>query len=108
MPGQRTVQRFLCWTSQAQPTIMWSTESTVMITSIEPATETAKLVEGKADLLIIAHPNFINGLSQLVAAREAQGYRVKIVNVEHIYAQYNNGIVDAQPIRSISPKRQRR
>lgn len=55
---------------------------------------------GTADLLIIAHPNFINGdLDRLVQARQSQGYSVKVVDVTQIYNQYSGGIFDAQAIR---------
>ena len=54
---------------------------------------------GSADYVMIAHPHFIEGLAELVAAREAQGYAVRVVNVDDIYAQYSHGIFDPQPIR---------
>lgn len=55
---------------------------------------------GMADLLIIAHPNFINAdLDRLVQARVAQGYSVKVVDVNQVYAQYSGGVFDPQAIR---------
>ena len=46
----------------------------------------------KTDLLIIAHPSFINGLDPLVAHRQAQGLGVHLVDVERIYDAYGTGI----------------
>ncbi|MBP9501124.1 MAG: DUF11 domain-containing protein [Candidatus Promineofilum sp.] len=66
--------------------------------SLTPAA--ADINGGTADLLIIAHPNFINGdLDRLVQARQAQGYTVKVVDVTQIYRQYSGGIFDAQAVR---------
>lgn len=66
--------------------------------SLTPAA--ADINGGTADLLIIAHPNFINGdLDRLVQARQAQGYTVKVVDVTQIYHQYSGGIFDAQAVR---------
>lgn len=60
----------------------------------------ADLTSGQVDLLIISHPSFIDGLQPLVAARTAQGYTVRVVNVEDVYAQFNYGIFDPSAIRS--------
>ena len=53
---------------------------------------------GEAELLVIAHPNFISGLSPWLAARQAQGYTVRVVDVYDIYATHSYGIVDANAI----------
>ena len=53
-----------------------------------------------ADLLILSHPNFIDSLRPLVEAREAQGYRVRVVDVEDVYAHYSGGVLDAEALRS--------
>ncbi len=52
-----------------------------------------------ADYAIISHPDFVSGLSELVDAREAQGFSVQIINVEDIYAQFSDYIFDAQAIK---------
>jgi hypothetical protein len=70
---------------------------TPQITVAQPLTD---INSGMADLLIIAHPNFINAdLDRLIQARAAQGYSVKVVDVNQVYAQYSGGVFDAQAIR---------
>lgn len=60
--------------------------------------KTNQIRNGYADYLIIAHPDFIAGLAPLVQARIDQGLRVKVVNVNDVYAAFNHGIVDPQAI----------
>jgi hypothetical protein len=52
------------------------------------------LAGGSASLLMISHPTFANRLAPLVDARQAQGWTVRVVNVEDLYRAYNNGVVD--------------
>jgi uncharacterized repeat protein (TIGR01451 family) len=52
-----------------------------------------------ADYLIISHPDFIDGLQPLVAAHQAQGLTVNVVDVEAIYAQYGYGIFNPYAIK---------
>jgi len=56
------------------------------------------ITSGRADYLMIAHPDFIGGLAPLVAFHEGQGRRVRVVNVLDIYAQFSHGQVDAAAI----------
>ncbi len=58
------------------------------------------VVTGSADLLIVAHPDFVEGLAPLVAARRSQGYSVRVVDVEEIYARFAAGIFDPEAIRA--------
>ncbi len=51
-----------------------------------------------ADLLIISHSAFSDHLGDLVAAREAQGLDVKIVEVEDVYAAYSGEVFDPAAI----------
>lgn len=52
----------------------------------------------KYDYLIISHPDFIGDeLDNFIALKE-QSYRVKLVDVEQIYAQYNYYNISAQSI----------
>ncbi len=51
-----------------------------------------------ADLLIITHPDFAASLAPLRSAREAQGLRTAIVNVEGIYDRWGEGRMDPQAI----------
>ena len=49
--------------------------------------------------LIISHPSFIANLSPLVLAKQQQGYRVKVVDVEAIYRFYSAGVIDPAAIQ---------
>ena len=77
-----------------------ATQSALMTPEVALAVTPEGLLDGKVDLLIISHPSFIDGLAPLVAAREAQGYKVKVVNVEEVYAAYSGGVFDAEAIRT--------
>ena len=74
----------------------------VSTSALAPAFEATRL---KADLshpaqyLIISHPDFIAGLQPLIQARQAQGLTVSVVDVNDLYAQYNDGIFDPQAIK---------
>lgn len=57
------------------------------------------LAGAPAQLLIIAHPSLIDGLAPLVSARQAEGYSVRVLDVEDLYRHYNGGVVDPQSIR---------
>ena len=76
-----------------------ATEAAVKTPDVLPAAA-ASLPNAQTDLLIISHPNFISGLAPLVAAREAQGMKVSVVNVENIYAKYSGGILDPLAIKA--------
>jgi hypothetical protein len=55
---------------------------------------------GSVNTLIIAHPDFIGtDLDRLADTRRAQGYSVKIVDVNQVYVQYGDNIFDAQAIK---------
>ncbi len=56
------------------------------------------LLVGEADLLIITHSTFSAHLGDLVAAREAQGLDVKVVEVEDLYAAYTGEVFDPAAI----------
>lgn len=55
---------------------------------------------GPADLLLITSARFETEVGALVAARQAEGLRVRVVTVDQIYAHYSDGIVDPEAIRS--------
>ncbi|MBN1428633.1 MAG: hypothetical protein JXB07_09610 [Anaerolineae bacterium] len=80
-------------------TYVVTAEASMLTPDIQAAPMQADITNGKADYLIIAHPNFISGIQPLVAARQIQGYTVRVVNVEDVYRQFNYGIFDAQAIR---------
>jgi hypothetical protein len=54
---------------------------------------------GQASYLIIAHANFLDGIAALATARQQQGFTVKVVDVEDIYAQYSGGVFDPVAIQ---------
>ncbi len=60
--------------------------------------KTTGLLTGTADLLIISHSAFSDHLGDLVAAREAQGLSVKVVEVEDVYAAYTGEVFDPAAI----------
>ena len=83
-----------------QDTYYVSTVGALLTPQIAVTPALADIKSGTADLLIIAHPNFINvDLDRLVQAREAQGYSVKVVDVNQVYAQFSGGVFDPQAIR---------
>ncbi len=55
---------------------------------------------GSAEYLILSHPDFLEALPPLVAARQRQGLTVRVVDVEDVYAHYSGGVLDAEAIRS--------
>ncbi len=68
----------------------------VKIWQAEPANE---ILQGKTDLLILSHPDFIDDIIPLVKAREAEGLSVRVVSIEDVYAVFNNKIVDPLAIQ---------
>ena len=63
---------------------------------------------GPAQLLIISHPSFIEGLGSYVNSRQAAGIPVKVVDVEAIYRHFNGGVVDPVAIEMAIRDAQRR
>lgn len=76
-----------------------SAEDALLKPQISLASPAADITSGSADLLIVSHANFIPGLAPLVQAREAQGYDVKVVDVNAVYKAYSGGVFDAEAIR---------
>lgn len=52
-----------------------------------------------ADLLIIAYKDFIPSLAPLVAQRQAQGYAVKIADIDDVYDEFSFGEHTPQAVR---------
>jgi hypothetical protein len=52
-----------------------------------------------ADYIIISHADFLSAIQPLSDYRAQQGYRVKVVDVQHIYDIFNYGRVSAEAIR---------
>jgi len=67
---------------------------------IGAARPAARITGERAQYLAIAHPDFIDGLAPLVAARQAQGLQVRVVDVEDVYSQFGHGIFDPEAIRA--------
>lgn len=53
-----------------------------------------------ADEIIVAHGDFITAIQTLADHRRDQGLRVRVVDVEDVYALFNGGIVQPEAIRS--------
>jgi len=53
-----------------------------------------------ADEIIVAHGNFITAIQTLADRRRDQGLRVRVVDVEDVYALFNGGVVHPEAIRS--------
>ena len=74
--------------------------SAMLKPGIRAARVQADISSGRADYLIISHPNFIDGLAALVQVRRGEGLVVRVVDVMDIYDQYSDGVVDPQAIKS--------
>ena len=77
-----------------------TTASRLLTPAIEPARPEADITSDWADFLMISHPSFIEDLAPLVEAREAQGWTVKVVDVEDVYSQFSGGVFDAYAIQA--------
>ncbi len=67
---------------------------------VVPARTGDDLLVGPAELLIISHGDFIDGLAPLVAARQAQGLTVRVVDVAEVFGRYSHGVFDPEAIRA--------
>jgi len=72
----------------------------IRVPQLEPARDRSSILRGEADYLVIAHPDFIDGLDPLIAARENEGWRVKVADVGDVYAEFSHGIVDPGALRA--------
>lgn len=53
-----------------------------------------------ADLLIIAHADFLAGVQALAQLRRSQGLRVQVIDVQDIYDEFSGGLLDPHAIRA--------
>ena len=83
----------------AEAAYVVTAEAALLKPQIVPAPVADGLVDGTADLLVIAHPSFVAGLQPLLDARTAQGYSIRVATIDEVYANYSYGVVDAQAIR---------
>lgn len=74
-------------------------QNALLTPGLQPTPEEHDITSGTASYLIISHPDFINDLAPLVQARQAQGYTVRVVNVDDVYAQFGYSIFDPQAIK---------
>ncbi len=56
-------------------------------------------VSNGADYIIIAYGDFLSSIQRLANYRAAQGLRVKVVDVQDVYDEFNDGVMDPQAIR---------
>ncbi len=73
--------------------------SGVAVPALEPGRPPADLKSGPAELLIVSHPDFLGGLSELIGAKQANGWSVKAVDVEGVYEHFGHGVFDPRAIR---------
>lgn len=79
--------------------IVVAAASAIRTPQIRPSRRAADLRVGRADYLVIAHPDFVDGLAPLVEARRADGYAVKVADVEAVYGEFGHGRFGPQAIR---------
>ncbi len=58
------------------------------------------LLDTPAELLIIAHSDFIAGIEPLATARRGEGMSVRVVDLEDVLASYSGGTVTAEAIHA--------
>lgn len=54
---------------------------------------------GSAEYLVISHPDFVAGVAPLVSHRQAEGKSTQVVDVDQVYENLSNGMVDPEAIR---------
>lgn len=73
--------------------------SAIRTPAVRPSRRAPQLRTGQADYLIIAHPDFVEGLDPLVDARRADGYSVRVADVEDVYGEFGHGRFGPEAIR---------
>jgi hypothetical protein len=58
--------------------------------AIEPVVELEDITDGVAEYLVLAHPDFIDENLELFTQFRRAEYRVKVVDVEQVYAQFGH------------------
>lgn len=76
-----------------------STSSALLRPQLRPGRPAADLLGSRANYLIISHPDFLDGLAPLMALRQAQGFTVKVVDVEDVFASYSHSVFDPEALR---------
>ncbi len=86
--------------SEEEATYYVSTVPALAAPAIERARPRRELVSGQAELLILTHPDFLDAVQPLAAARQGEGFSVQVVDVEEVYASFSHGVFDPQAIRA--------
>ncbi|MGB5177060.1 MAG: SdrD B-like domain-containing protein, partial [Thermoanaerobaculia bacterium] len=86
--------------SQREATYYVSTVEALQMPLAEPAPPRKPILDAEAEMLIIAHPDFVDSLDPLVAARRLEGLSVQVVNVEELYRRFSHGVFDPRAIRT--------
>jgi hypothetical protein len=84
--------------SQSGDRFVLASRATAKVPLIRAEPQGASLFGSANDLLIISHPAWAAQLGALVQARQQQGLRVQLVDVEQIYGAYSDGAVRAEAI----------
>lgn len=66
--------------------------------AVEPKPEPVDLLEGRAELLVVSHPHFVDGLQPLIEHRRSEGWSVRVVDVNDVYARYGHGMFGPEAI----------
>ena len=66
----------------------------------EDTPSTLKASTNAADYILISHADFLGAIQPLAAYRASQGFRVKVVDVQDIYDEFNGGVFDPQAIQN--------
>ena len=66
---------------------------------VEDIPSNLRSTENGSDYIIITHKDFYESILPLVQLREQEGARVKVVEVEDIYDEFNNGLPSDEAIR---------
>ncbi len=85
--------------AEAGGTFVVSAADALLKPDLRPGRPAQDLTSSKASYLIISHPDFLDGLGPLVALREANGFVVKVVDVEDVYSAYSHSIFDPAALR---------
>jgi hypothetical protein len=76
-----------------------ATAARKLVPQILAAPERDDIFSGSAEYLVISHPDFIAGVAPLADHRRSQGLTAQVVDVDQIYENLSNGMVDPEAIR---------
>jgi len=68
--------------------------------TLVPASAPATDPRAPLDFLVVAHPQFVDAVQPLVAARRAEGLATEVVDLDALYARHSNGLPDPAAIRA--------